>query len=44
MAKKSEPAAMLQHYNELKARSTKYFINIGHPKGDLTLNEYFKTF
>ena len=35
MAKKSEPAAMLQHYKELKKRSEKYFIGIGHPKGDL---------
>ena len=35
MAKKSEPAAMLQHYEELKARCTKYFTSIGHPKSDL---------
>ena len=35
MAKKNEPAAMLQHYKELKARSTKYFLSIGHPKSDL---------
>lgn len=35
MTKKSEPAAMLQHYKELKTRCAKYFISIGHPKGDL---------
>lgn len=35
MTKKSEPAAMVQHYEELKARCTKYFISVGHPKGDL---------
>ncbi len=35
MAKKSEPAAFLQHYKEFKARCEKYFTRIGHPKDEL---------
>ena len=35
MAKKSEPAALLQHYKEFKARCVEYFTRIGHPKDDL---------
>ena len=35
MAKKSEPAALLQHYKEIKSRCVEYFTRIGHPKGDL---------
>lgn len=36
MAKrKSEAAAMLQHYKELKERAVAYFLRIGHPKEDL---------
>lgn len=34
MAKKTEAAAMLQHYKELKERSAAYFLRIGHPKED----------
>ncbi len=35
MVKKSEPAALLQHYKEFKARCVEYFTRIGHPKDDL---------
>lgn len=35
MKQKSTPAAFLQHYKEFKARAEKYFLRIGHPRGEL---------
>lgn len=35
MAKKNEPAALLQHYKEFKARSMAYFKKIGHPEKEM---------
>lgn len=35
MAKKNEPAALLQHYKEFKSLCTAYFTRIGHPEKDM---------
>ncbi len=35
MAKKNEPAALLQHHKEFKSRCMAYFTRIGHPEKDM---------